>query len=104
MQESGSYELTLTDLKDIIEGLTSISKDWFETNLDFAFNEILKAIQRQKQAPKNLGSYSHELAKFVIELLNVKQGSLYEPFAADGFWVLVWTTLSVMRGKSFAMT
>lgn len=85
MQESGSYELTLTDLKDIIEGLTSISKDWFETNLDFAFNEILNAIQRQKQAPKNLGSYSHELAKFVIELLNVKQGSLYEPFAADGF-------------------
>ena len=85
MQESACYELTLNDLKDIIEGLTSISKDWYNANADFAFDEILRAIQKQKQAPKDLGSYSHDLAKFVAKLLNVKQGSLYEPFAGDGF-------------------
>lgn len=85
MQESGCYELTLIDLKYIIDGLTSISKAWYSANVDFAFNEILRAIQKQKQAPKEMGSYSHELAKFVAKLLNVKQGSLYEPFAGDGF-------------------
>lgn len=85
MQESGCNELTLIDLKYIIDGLTSISKAWYSANVDFAFNEILRAIQKQKQAPKELGSYSHELAKFVTKLLNVKQGSLYEPFAGDGF-------------------
>ena len=85
IQESGCYELTLVDLKDIVEGLTSISKDWYGANVDFAFNEILRAIQKQKQAPKNLGSYSHDLAKFVAKLLNIKQGSIYEPFAGDGF-------------------
>ena len=85
MQQSACYELSVNDLKEIIEELTSISKDWYRSNVDFAFNEILRAIQRQKQTPKDLGSYSHELAKFVAKLLNVKQGSLYEPFAGDGF-------------------
>lgn len=85
MQQSACYELSVNDLKEIIEELTSISKDWYRSNVDFAFNEILRAIQRQKQTPKDLGSYSHELAKFVVNLLNVKQGSIYEPFAGDGF-------------------
>ena len=40
MQESGCNELTLIDLKYIIDGLTSISKAWYSTNVDFAFNEI----------------------------------------------------------------
>lgn len=86
IQESDGYELNVIELKDIVDELSSISKDWYYSNMDFAFKEILRAIQKQKHAPENLGDYSHDLAKFVANLLNVQQGSVYEPFAGDGFF------------------
>lgn len=84
-QESDGYEPNVTDLKHIVDELSSISKDWYCSYVDLAFKEILRAIQKQKYAPENLGSYSHDLAKFVANLLNVQQGSVYDPFAGDGF-------------------
>lgn len=76
----GIRQMEPTYLVEVAEILIGISDDWYEKNTSWAFLSILRRARRNNRfdGPFYL---PEELTRLIVELLDAKDGSVYNPYA-----------------------
>jgi len=76
----GIRQMEPTYLVEVAEILIGISDDWYEKNTSWAFLSILRRARRDNRfdGPFYL---TEELTRLIVELLDAKDGSVYNPYA-----------------------
>lgn len=76
----GLQQMEPTYLVEVAEILIGLSTEWYEKNTSWAFLSILR---RAKRSDRSEGAFyqPEELTRLVVELLDAKEGSVYDPYA-----------------------
>lgn len=76
----GLQQMEPTYLVEVAEILIGLSNEWYEKNTNWAFMSILR---RAKRSERSEGAFyqPEELTRLMVELLDAKEGSVYDPYA-----------------------
>ena len=77
----GLRQMEPTYLVEVAELLIGISKDWYEKNTSRAFLSILRRAGRSNRFSDGPFYQPEELTRLIVELLNAKEGSVYNPYS-----------------------
>ena len=74
-------QMESTYLVEVAEILIGISQSWYERNINWAFFSILRRAKQVDRLEKDSFYQPEELTQLMIELLDAKDGFVYNPYA-----------------------
>lgn len=77
-----------TYLMEIAEIFISLSDEWYKNNASWAFNAIIKRLQRQYGREIGVFTQPEEITELVGHLLGANNGSVYNPYSGIGSYAM----------------